>query len=355
MSQHNPKSNNDIPEFCYLQISIGGQVQPRPIVIHLQHETCPKTCRNFLALCSSYASEEEEEEEIKKVKTTRKKPMPTYRGSYFHRIVPNFMCQAGDFERFDGTGGYSPIYPGGRFDDEPFLKKHDAEGVVSMANAGKNTNKSQFFITLKATPHLDGKHVAFGRVVSGMESVHAMTKVEREGDRPVPLQRIEICDCGIGKGGDDDNNNNNNSNKQQDEDGKQDNAKGSSTPRDSDRKRNKKKHKKRSKSKRRNHDDDPDDDDDGNRHRDRKKRRRKHHRSRKDEDSDDSYSDASSSSGRDGDHSRHDGRKHRSRSSDGRRRRKHSKQHGRKKSKRSSSRRRSSDSSSASSTTSRGD
>lgn len=144
MSQNNQKSNDaeEVPEFCYLQVSIAGQVQPKNIVIQLHKDSCPKTCRNFVSLCTHNDE-----------RTTPQRPMATYCGSHFHRIVPNFMCQAGDFERFDGTGGYSPIYHGGRFNDENLTGKHDREGVVSMANAGKNTNKSQFFVR---TIHADG-------------------------------------------------------------------------------------------------------------------------------------------------------------------------------------------------------
>lgn len=137
MSAHDQKSSNcgDVPEFCYLRVSIAGQVQPKPIVIQLHKDSCPITCRNFVALCTHNDE-----------RTTAKRPMATYCGTHFHRIVPNFMCQAGDFERFDGTGGYSPIHHGGRFNDENLTGKHDREGVISMANAGKNTNKSQFFV-----------------------------------------------------------------------------------------------------------------------------------------------------------------------------------------------------------------
>jgi peptidyl-prolyl isomerase G (cyclophilin G) len=189
-------SNNktELPGACFFKISIAGVIQTEPIDIQLFTKDCPKTCRNFLALVSSEKT------------TSRQSPCPSYRGCYFHRLLEGFMVQAGDFERFDGTGGYSPIYnnyPGsssGKFPDENLTINHDQAGLVSMANAGKNTNGSQFFITLKATPHLDGKHVVFGKVVSGMETVMAMLMVEREGDRPVSLQRVTICDCGIGTG-----------------------------------------------------------------------------------------------------------------------------------------------------------
>ena len=175
------------PDVCFLRVSIAGNA-PETIVIKLFHQQCPKTCQNFVALTRNDAT------------TTRQAPEPTYRGCEFHRIIEGFMVQAGDFERFDGTGGYSPIHVGGRFPDESFAIKHDT-GIVSMANSGKNSNRSQFFITLKSTPHLDGKHVAFGQVIKGMDTVHKMVNVERVGDRPVPLQRVVITDCGTGDGG----------------------------------------------------------------------------------------------------------------------------------------------------------
>jgi cyclophilin family peptidyl-prolyl cis-trans isomerase len=132
---------------------------------------------------------------------------PTYRGTEFHRIIPGFMIQGGDFTNFDGTGGHAaPTTNNGlpTFNDENFAISHSSEGILSMANRGRNTNGSQFFITLNKTLHLDGKHVAFGRVVEGMEVVREVGRVETEGDngRPVRLQRVVIVDCGEGMGGD---------------------------------------------------------------------------------------------------------------------------------------------------------
>mmetsp|Transcript_18158 Transcript_18158/g.43899 ORF Transcript_18158/g.43899 Transcript_18158/m.43899 type:complete len:168 (-) Transcript_18158:667-1170(-) len=156
---------------CWLQVSIGGEVQSQPIVIELKVDKCPKTCRSFIALCSEPSPDG---------RTTKQKPLPTYRGCEFHRVVPGFCVQSGDFERFDGTGGYSPLF-GRNFPDENLgnkHNKHDQEGVVSMANSGPNAQGSQFFITLKSVPHLDSKHVVFGQVIAGMDVVHKMAEVE---------------------------------------------------------------------------------------------------------------------------------------------------------------------------------
>lgn len=162
----------------FFDVSVGPKPVGR-IVFKLYDDTVPKTARNFRELAAGFKQEG--------------KPSIGYKGSTFHRIIPEFMIQGGDFTRHDGTGGLS-IY-GERFPDENFVHKHDKPGLLSMANAGANTNGSQFFITTVVASWLDNKHVVFGEVVEGMDVVQA---VEAQGTRSgQPRARVQITDSGV--------------------------------------------------------------------------------------------------------------------------------------------------------------
>ena len=155
----------------YFDLEINSQPAGR-IIFQLFTDT-PKTSENFRQLCTGELGF-------------------GYKNSSFHRIIPEFMCQGGDFTKGNGTGGKS-IY-GGKFADENFIHRHTKPGLLSMANSGPNTNGSQFFITTAITNWLDGKHVVFGEVVEG---INVLKECEKLGSKTgVPSKKILIKDCG---------------------------------------------------------------------------------------------------------------------------------------------------------------
>jgi peptidyl-prolyl isomerase D len=173
----NPEINTTTPDRQYVYFDVGLKDSYKNetigrIIIELFSREVPKTSLNFYTLCKN----------------------KKYKDVLFHRIIKNFMIQGGDITNNNGTGGYS-IY-GDNFPDENFIFKHNTPGLLSMANSGPNTNGSQFFITTTETPHLDNKHVVFGKIVDGYNIVKSMeTQLTDNNDKPI--QDCYIKECGI--------------------------------------------------------------------------------------------------------------------------------------------------------------
>jgi len=165
MSAENPK--------VFFDMEIGGNEVGR-ITFELRADVAPRTAENFRQLCTG-------------------EPGFGYKDSHFHRVIPDFMCQGGDFTAGNGTGGKS-IY-GRTFEDEDFSLKHEGKGILSMANAGPNTNGSQFFICTVDTPWLNGNHCVFGKVIEGLD---VLDKIESVGSSPTGATSapVKIADCG---------------------------------------------------------------------------------------------------------------------------------------------------------------
>ena len=164
----------------YFDITLDGVAAGR-VVMQLRKDVVPKTAENFRALCTGV-----------KADGTKLEEGFGYKNSTFHRVIPDFMCQGGDFTNHNGTGGKS-IY-GEKFADENFTLKHTGPGVLSMANAGPGTNGSQFFLCTAKTAWLDGKHVVFGKVVKGLDVVKAVEKVGSGGGET--SKKVVVADCG---------------------------------------------------------------------------------------------------------------------------------------------------------------
>lgn len=166
----------------FFDIAIGGIAAGR-IEMTLRKDVVPNTVENFCQLCTSPLT----------INGKIYIPSP-FNNTGFHRVIKTFMCQGGDFTAGNGTGGV-PAIGGAKFADENFKLKHAGAGILSMANTGSGTNGSQFFITFAATPHLDGKHVVFGKVTKGMDVVKLIEGTPT-GTNDKPTKTVIITKCG---------------------------------------------------------------------------------------------------------------------------------------------------------------
>lgn len=176
-----PNCGNAENPRVYMDIAIGHRSAGR-LVFELFADYTPRTAENFRALCTGERG----------ISPRTNIPM-SYQGSLFHRIIGGFMAQGGDFTNGDGTGGESIF--GEKFADENFILQHDGGGLLSMANAGPNTNGSQFFLTFRQAAHLNGRHCVFGRVESGMATLALIEKVSTDGNDK-PRFDVKITNCG---------------------------------------------------------------------------------------------------------------------------------------------------------------
>jgi peptidylprolyl isomerase len=170
--------DREITRRCFFEVKIDGKPAGK-IVMGLYGKTTPKTVDNFMEICIG-------------AKSDKNPKALSYKNSPFHRVIPQFMLQGGDITQGNGMGGES-IY-GRTFPDENFKLKHDRPGLLSMANAGPNTNGSQFFITTVTTPWLDGRHVVFGHVVEGMDLVKKIEALGTESGKPT--KEVVIANAG---------------------------------------------------------------------------------------------------------------------------------------------------------------
>lgn len=163
----------------FFDISIGGKDMGR-ITIELRPDISPKSSENFRQLCTG---------------EYRPRGLPFgYKNSIFHRVIPGFIIQGGDIENRDGSGNTS-IY-GQSFEDEPSAYEFNSSGIVACANSGQNTNGCQFFITLNECMNLNGKYIAFGKVIDGMRTVRSIEAVPINLDTDKPVLEISVKECG---------------------------------------------------------------------------------------------------------------------------------------------------------------